>query len=77
MGKAKIDPKLRQMSNAPTQHQKIRVHLVFSVEHNGRCKARLVAGGYLTLDPVESIYSGVVSIRYLRLIRFLAKLNGM
>ena len=28
MGKAKIDPKSRQVSNAPTGHQNIRVHLV-------------------------------------------------
>ena len=40
-------------------------------------KARLVAGGHLTPDPIESIYSGVVSIRSLRLVIFLAKLNKL
>ena len=64
-GKAQYDPKSRQVSNAPNGYQKIRVHLIFAVKHNGRHKARLVAGGHLTPDPIESIYSGVVSIRSL------------
>ena len=37
----------------------------------------LVAGGHLTPDPIESIYSGIVSIRSLRLVIFLAKLNNL
>ena len=45
-----------------------------AVKHDGRHKARLVAGGHLTPDPIESIYSGVVSIRSLRLVMVLAKL---
>ena len=69
-GKAKIDPKLRKVSNAPDGYQKIRVHLILAVKHDGRHKARLVAGGHLTPDPIESIYSGVVSIRSLRLLYF-------
>ena len=51
--------------------------MVFAVKHDGRHKARLVAGGHLTPDYVESIYSGVVSIRSLRLVIFLDKLNDM
>ena len=47
-------------------HQKIRVNLIFVVKFNGRHKARLVADGSLTPDPVENIYSGVVSLRHLR-----------
>ena len=62
-GKAQYDPKSRKVSNAPNGYQKIRVHLIFAVKHDGRHKARLVAGGHLTPDPIESIYSGVVSIR--------------
>ena len=76
-GKAQYDPKSRKVSNAPNGYQKIRVHLIFSVKHDGRHKARLVAGGHLTPDPIESIYSGVVSIRSLRLVIFLAKLNNL
>ena len=71
-GKAQYDPMSRKVSNAPNGYQKIRVHLIFAVKHDGRHTARLVAGGHLTPDPIESIYSGVVSIRSLRLVIFLA-----
>ena len=37
----------------------------------------MVARGHLTPDPIENIYSGVVSIRSLRLVIFLAKLNNL
>ena len=55
--------------NAPQGWQKIKVHLVFACKHDGHHnhKARLVAGGHLTPDPIDSIYSGVVSTRSLRL----------
>ena len=42
----------------PDGYQKIRVHFVYAVKHDGRFKARLVADGHLTKEPVESIYSG-------------------
>ena len=75
-GKAQIDPKSKKVSNGPDGYQKIRVHLIFAAKHDGH-KAILVAGGDLTPDPIESIYSGVVSIRALRLVIFLAKLNNL
>ena len=63
--------------NAPPNHQKIRVNLIFAVKYNGRYKARLlVADGSLTPDPVENIYSRVVSLRHLRLVIFLGELNN-
>ena len=65
------------MTNAPQGYQKIKVHLVFACKHDGHHKARLVAGGNLTPDPLDSIYSGVVSTRSLRLSIFLVKLNNM
>ena len=46
----------------PDGFQKIRVHFVYAVKHDGRFKARLVADGHLTKNPVESIYSGVVTL---------------
>ena len=61
----------------PAGFKKIRVHFVFDVKHDGRHKARLVAGGHLTDDPVDSVYSGVVSLRSLRLVIFLAELNNL
>ena len=37
-GKAQIDPISRKVSNAPDGYQKIRVHLIFAVKHDGRHK---------------------------------------
>ena len=61
----------------PKGHQKIRVHLVFDVKHDGRHKARLVADGHLTAVPLDSVYSGVVSLRGIRILLFLAELNSL
>lgn len=63
--------------NIPNGYKKIRVHMVYAVKHDGRHKARLVADGHLTDIPLESVYSGVVSLRGFRLVLFLAELNGM
>jgi hypothetical protein len=57
--------------------KKIRVHLIYAVKYDGRHKARLVADGHLTDVPVDSVYSGVVSLRGLRMLIFLAELNGL
>jgi hypothetical protein len=56
---------------------KIRIHLVYAVKHDGRHKARLIADGHLTAVAVDSVYSGVVSLKGLRLLLFLSKLNDM
>ena len=64
-GKAVYDK--NNITNAPKGHQKIRVHFVFDVKHCGKFKARLVADGHFTKEPMETVYSGVVSIRNLRL----------
>ena len=61
----------------PDGFQKIRVHFVYAVKHDGRFKARLVADGHLIKEPVESIYSGVVSLRSLRMVVFLSQLNDL
>jgi hypothetical protein len=62
---------------APIGYKKIRVHLIYDVKHDGRHKARLVADGHLTDIPLESVYSGVVSLRELMIVLFLAKLNHL
>ena len=61
----------------PDGFQKIRVHFVYAVKHDGRFKATLVADGHLTKEPVESIYSGGVSLRSLRVVVFLSQLNNL
>ena len=58
-------------------YKKITVHMVYDVKHDGRHKSHAVAGGHLTVTPVESVYSGVVSLKGLCLILFLAELNGL
>ena len=56
-------------------YKKITVHLVFACKHDGRRKARLVAGGHLTDTPIDSVYSSVVSLRAIRLLTFISELN--
>ena len=61
----------------PADHKKITVHFAYAVKHDGRHKARLVAGGHLTETPLDSVYSSVATIRGIRMIMFLAELNGL
>ena len=48
---------------------------VYDVKHDGQHRVCMVAAGHLTEVPIESIYSGVVSLRGIRLMIFLAELN--
>ena len=68
---------LGKNTKPPDGYRKIRVHFVFAVKHDGRHKARLVADGHLTDAPIDSVYSGVVSLRSLRIVVFLAELNKL
>ena len=52
----------------PDGFQKIRVHFVYAVKHAGKFKARPVADGHLTKEPV-------VSLRSLRMVVFISQLN--
>ena len=63
--------------NPPKGYHRIKVHLVFAVKFDGRHKARLVADGHLTPESIEKFNSGVVSLRNLRLVIFLGKLNHL
>ena len=74
--KAILD-KHKKVKNPPKGYHGIKVHLVFAVKFDGRHKARLVADGHLTPEPIENIYSGVVSLRNLRRVIFLGKLNNL
>ena len=58
------------------EYKKIKVHLVYAVKHDGRHKARLVAGGHLTDTPIDSVYSSVVSLHGIQLLTFLGELNN-
>jgi hypothetical protein len=61
----------------PKGFKKICVHLIYDVKHDGRHMAQLVADGHLTDIPVDSVYSGVVTLQGLRLLIFLAELNDL
>jgi Reverse transcriptase (RNA-dependent DNA polymerase) len=58
-------------------YKRIIVHFVFAVKHDLRHKARLVAGGHLTDASIEGTYSGVVSLRSLRIALVAAELNNL
>ena len=64
-GIVKYNCKSKRVMNAPLGHQKIKLHLAFACKHDGHHKARPVADGHITPDPIDSIYSGVVSTRSL------------
>ena len=62
---------------APNGYTKIPCHFVYDVKHDGRHKARMVAGGHRTSTPIDSVYSGVVSLAGIRAVAFLAELNDL
>ena len=64
-------------ASVPSGYKQIRCHFAFDVKHDGRHKARYVAGGHMTDPPLQSVYSGVVSLRSLRLVTFLSELNSL
>ena len=66
-GRAKAVYDKKHITNAPKGHQKIRVHFVFDVKHCGKFKARLLADGHFTKEPMETVYSG----------KFLAEPNNL
>jgi hypothetical protein len=61
-------------AKVPQEYKKNWVHFVFDVKHDGRRKSRLVADGHFTAVPLESVYSGVVSLRGFRFVMFMTDL---
>ena len=41
----------------PDGFQKLKIHLIFDVNHDGKHKSRMVADGHRTEIPLESVYS--------------------
>ena len=62
---------------APQGYKRIRAHLIYDIKHDGRHKARCAADSHLINIPIDSINSGVVSLRGLRIVMFLAELNKL
>ena len=44
---------------------------------DGKRKGQLVARGDMTLEPEELVYSSVATLQSLRIVAFLAELNGL
>ena len=61
----------------PEGYKVIPCHMVYTAKHDSRHKSRFVGGGHRTETPVDSVYSGVVSLSGIRLIAFLAEHNGL
>ena len=61
----------------PKGYKKIRVHFIFNIKHDGHHKVQHIAGGHLTNVPIDSIYSGVVSLWGLHMVAFISKLNDL
>eukprot|EP00977_Amphora_coffeiformis_P025527 scaffold20321_cov125-Amphora_coffeaeformis.AAC.1 len=61
----------------PPGYKQIPLRMVFDVKQTLKRKARLVARGDKTDPPKDSVYSGVASLRSLRIVTFLAELNGL
>ena len=51
----------------PADYQKIPLLWVFAVKYDGRHRARCVAGGHVTPDLQEDLYSGVVDLQSVRI----------
>jgi hypothetical protein len=52
-------------------------HVGYNIKHDGRHSGRLLADGHLTPVPDNSVCSGVISLRALRIIIFLAELDKL
>ena len=61
----------------PAGYKPLKILTVHDVKHDGRHRACMVAAGHLTEVPVKSVYSGVISLRGIRLMIFLVELNQM
>ena len=58
-------------------YKNIKVHLIYDIKNDTRHKVRCVADRHLTEIPLDNVYFGVVSLRGLRMMIFLIKLNQL
>ena len=62
---------------APNDYTRVPLIIVFDVKHDGRHKARQVAGGHVTDPGTAEVYSSVVSPEGVCEIIFIANQNGL
>ena len=58
---------LDSSENLPVGYSKLSVHMMFDIKLGLTRKARFVADGHLTPDPIDSTYAGVVSRETVRI----------
>ena len=68
---------LGQDKKAPQGYRNICVHFIFVANHGRRHKARLVTDRHLAETPIDSVYSGVISLQTQHIVVFLAELNDL
>jgi hypothetical protein len=68
---------LEEHQNIPSGYKRIPYHSIYDVQSDGSRKCRLVTGGHMTDPHNEDIFSGVVSMKTVRICFTLAKLNGL
>ena len=73
----KVFQDLGKNAAVPKGYQQIKLRIVFNVKQFLKRKARIVARGDMTDPPCKAVYSGVASLRSLRIVCLLAKLNGL
>lgn len=61
----------------PVGFKKIRCRMIYACKHDLRHKARFVAGGHLTDTPKDVCYSGVVTLKTMRLALVAGEVNGL
>jgi hypothetical protein len=74
-----IDAGVYSCDPIPKGYKKICIHLEMSpcdVKHDRHHKEHLIGDRHLTDIPVESIYSGFVSLHGLQMVNFLAELHS-
>jgi hypothetical protein len=73
----KVFRDLGRNATVPGGYQQIKLRIVFDVKQSLKRKAWVVACGDMTDPPREAVYSGVASLRSLRIVCLLAELNGL
>ena len=73
----KVFRDLGKNAAVPKVYQQIKLCIACDVKQSLKRKARIVARGDMTDPPREAVYSGVASLRSLRIVCLLTKLNGL
>ena len=68
---------LERGEKAPEDHTFVSLIIVFDVKHDGRRKARIVAGGHMTDTNTEDVYTSLVGQDGVRMVTYIADANNL